>query len=67
MAPCVYRMSCEDLEIHQPADTDESKQFLSLDVSSQPNGKEDTDEEDISATNHKQQEKTFLKVAVGHN
>lgn len=41
-----------------------------MNVSSQQNGKEDVDvstKEDISTTNHKEQEKTFIKVAVDHN
>lgn len=84
-------MSCEDLEIHQLADSDESKGFLPLkdslvhglqggecilhgaslpSVSSQPNGKEDagvSTKEDISPTNHKEEDKLFIKVAVDHN
>lgn len=41
-----------------------------MNVSSQPNEDEDVDvstKEDISTTNHKEQEKTFINVAVDHN
>lgn len=41
-----------------------------MDVSSHPNREEDADvstEEEISVTNHKEQEKTFIKVTVEHN
>lgn len=94
----ICRMSAEDLEIHQPADTPVRKQYSPLkgslgdgldsflqrgkgilrggslpslmDISSHPNEEEETDvspEGNISVTNHKEQKKTLIKVAVEHN
>ncbi|KAM7400188.1 hypothetical protein PAMA_004740 [Pampus argenteus] len=92
------RMSVEDLEIHQPADTSVRMQYFPLngslgdgldrllqrgkgnlrgrslpsliDVSSQPDEDEDVDaspDGDSNSSNHKEQEKTIIKVVVEPN